>query len=116
MISVFESDSKIDTDAVAHELRAARIACFVDGEATASLPGLYVPQVLRVCVLDASALMRAKRIAAGVVARLHGAQYDEAKGAPRKRRWIVWIGVALMSLSAAGALLALVTTIGRRIT
>jgi hypothetical protein len=115
MISVFESEFKMDTDAVAQELRAAGIDCFVDGQATAALSGFYVPQVLRVCVLDASEKKRTQRIADEVSAQLHYSHSSGSKDAPRQWGWVVWMGIALVSLGAGGALLALIASIGRRV-
>lgn len=108
VISIFETDSKIEADAVAERLRSADIACFIDGEATASLAGFYVPRVLRVCVLDASSVREGRRLAREVNRSVSGGGNGKAPRAPKQRSWIVLVGALLILLGVIGALFTVI--------
>jgi hypothetical protein len=99
VITVFETDSKFEADAVAERLRSMGIGCVVDGQNTAALGGFYVPLVLKVRVLDASQSRRARRIANDVLGSLNRTE-AEAPPSPRRRSWVIVVGIFLVAVAA----------------
>ena len=106
MIIVFETDSKIEADAITQRLRSMGIACVVDGQHSAGLAGFYVPRVLQVRVLDASDSSRARRIANEVVDALNRLRVD----APSTKRLSVTVvvGVFLVAVAMIVAILRVI--------
>jgi hypothetical protein len=104
VITIFESDSTIEADAIAERLRSMGIACVVDGQNTAALRGFHVPLVLKIRVLDASQSSRARRIANAVLESLNLAEADVPRS-PRRQTWLLVVGYILIAVAALVALL-----------
>jgi hypothetical protein len=108
MICIFDTDSKDEAHAVAAALDLAGISYFLDGQSTASLPGFYVPRVLRVCVTDASHAPEAKRLASQVIREMNISHSRQRQHHPKRWGAVLVLGALLIAAGVLATLFALV--------
>ena len=96
---VLQTNSAAEADAAVAALKAAGIATFLDGQHTASLPGFFVPGVLRVCVLDPTQAERAERLVEMSLLEVHAHLSTRSTSAKARRSWVVTIGAILLGVA-----------------
>lgn len=105
MIRIYEGNSQPEAAAITAALEAAGIESNLQGEATGSLPGFYVPNVLQIFVIDHSRATEAHLIADGVISERTTTNIDKAKSSRPKA--IIWIGFLFIGIVFACFLIIL---------